>query len=180
MKLDSIDHLLQDMTELHTHLSTSVSTHLLWELAHQQGITLPEKNYWKFMDMVTISGAVDYAKFHTFFDLNQMIQSSPMGVERSFYEAVGLGYRKCDIRYGEIKVNPMKRNKDGLFDLDKIIFSAIVGMQRAMMEYPVKGGVIIEMDRRFPLHMNEVIARKAISFAGKGVLGLDISGPTPA
>jgi adenosine deaminase len=61
--------------------------------------------------------------------------------------------------------------------LDKIIFGALVGMKHACMEYPVRAGLIVMMDRRFPKEQNLIIAQKAARFAGEGVVGIDIAGP---
>lgn len=178
--MEKLSDILVNMTELHTHLSTSVSPHLLRELAHRQGIALGEKDYWSFIENMHINGTVDFHKFHDYFDNIQKIQSSPQGVETSVHEAVGLSYRKSDITTLEIRVNPMRRNKDGLFDLDRIIFNAIVGMRRAMMEYPVKVWLIIETDRRFTLEQTEIIFTKAIDFVGQWVVWVDVSGPNVA
>ncbi len=175
--MNALDNILVDLTELHTHLSTSVTPHLLWELAHRQGIALWEKDYWSFIEKMQITWTVDFQKFHDYFDTIQMIQSSPMGVEASVHEAVWLSYRKSNITTLEIRINPMRRNKEGLFDLDRIIFNAIVWMRRAMMEYPVKAWLIIETDRRFTLEQTEIIFNKAIDFAGQWVIWVDVSWP---
>jgi len=71
----------------------------------------------------------------------------------------------------------MRRNKDKLYDLDRVIFSAIIGMKRACMIYPVKAGLILEMDRRFNEKQNQIIVDKAIKFRNEGVVGIDLSGP---
>ncbi len=52
-----------------------------------------------------------------------------------------------------------------------------VGMKHACMEYPVKAGLIVMMDRRFPKEQNLIIAQKAARFASEGVVGIDIAGP---
>src|ERR671928_183338 len=43
------------LAELHTHLGGSVSSDILWTLAHEQGIALPVKDYWDFDRLVTVS-----------------------------------------------------------------------------------------------------------------------------
>ena len=172
-----IDSILTNLADLHTHLSTSTTPHLLWELAHSQGIRLPEKNYWKFIDLVRINGKSTVEEYHKFFDLTQLIQSSPYAVEQSTYNALGLSYRKSHISLQELRMNPLRRNKEGLYDVDRIIFSALIGIKRAQIEYPIQGGMIIETDTRFTPRQNEIIIDKAIRFAHEGVIGVDISGP---
>ena len=43
------------LAELHTHLGGSVDAAVLWTLAHEQGISLPVKDYWEFDRLVTVS-----------------------------------------------------------------------------------------------------------------------------
>jgi adenosine deaminase len=168
---------LTNLADLHVHLGSASTAHLLWEMAHQRGVNLPEKNYWKFLELVKIDHKIDFQSYHGYFDMTQMIQSSPDAIEQSVHEAISLSYRKANTDLIEIRFNPMRRNKDKLYDLDRIIFSAIVGMKKAAMIYPVKAGLIIEMDRRFSQKQNEIIVKKAISFKNEGVVGVDLSGP---
>jgi adenosine deaminase len=169
--------LLYNLGDLHVHLGSASTAHLLWEMAHYRGVTLPEKNYWKFLDLVKIDHKIDFQSYHGYFDMTQMIQSSPDSIEKSVHEAISLSYRKANVEIIEIRFNPMRRNKDKLYDLDRIIFSAIVGMKKASMIYPVKAGLILEMDRRFDEKANMIIAEKAIKFKNEGVVGIDLSGP---
>src|SRR5437764_947336 len=46
---------MEGLAELHTHLGGSVSSDILWSLAHEQGIALPVKDYWEFDRLVTIA-----------------------------------------------------------------------------------------------------------------------------
>jgi adenosine deaminase len=45
----------EGLAELHTHLGGSVASEILWTLAHEQGIALPVKDYWEFVELVTVS-----------------------------------------------------------------------------------------------------------------------------
>src|SRR5438874_9331736 len=74
----------------------------------------------------------------------------------------------------------MKRNRGGERDLDHIILAAIRGLDRASLEYPqVRAGLILMMDRTFTPRQNEVIVEKAIAWASRGIVGVDIAGPRP-
>lgn len=172
-----IDSVLVDLVDLHQHLGSSSTPHFLWELAHEQGISLAEKNYWKFIDSVTIKGKTTYKNYLKYFDLTEVIQSSPYAVERAVHNAISLGYRKANTIFSEIRFNPMFRNKKGEQDLDKIILSSVIGMKHACLEYPVRAGIILIMDRRLTRLQNEIIAKKAVKFAPDGVVGLDLAGP---
>jgi adenosine deaminase len=74
----------------------------------------------------------------------------------------------------------MKRNRGGERDLDHIILAAIRGLDLASLEYPqVRAGLILMMDRTFDGRLNEIIVEKAIRWASRGIVGVDIAGPRP-
>jgi adenosine deaminase len=74
----------------------------------------------------------------------------------------------------------MKRNRGGERDLDHIIMAATRGLDRASLEYPiVRAGLILMMDRTFDERQNAIIVEKAIRYAPRGVVGVDIAGPRP-
>src|SRR5712691_3411643 len=214
-----------ELTELHVHLGGAVDPAALWGIAHDQGIRLPTKDYWEFVDLITVrkkaqrsfddflalyrwteliqssplaversvyevvGGAYRKANFtvrkkaqRSFDDFlalyrwTELIQSSPLAVERSVYEVVGGAYRKANITLLELRYNPMKRNRGGERDLDHIIMASIRGLDRALLEYPVKAGLIFCLDRTFDQTLNSIILEKAIAYRHRGVVGIDIAG----
>jgi adenosine deaminase len=151
----------------------------MWGIAHSQGIRLPTKDYWEFRKLITVSArrGRSFDGYLQLFHWTELIQSSPLALERSVYEVIGGAYRKNNITTIELRFNPMKRNRGGEQDLDHIISAAIRGMDRAVLEYPVTPGLIFCLDRAFPYNLNEIIAEKAIAYRGRGVVGVDIAGP---
>ena len=174
---------MEGLAELHTHLGGSVSSDILWTLAHRQGIALPAKDYWDFERLVTVSdprGVPDLDALDEIYHWTELIQSSPIAVETSVHAAIGGAYRSQGITTLELRFNPMKRNRGGERDLDHIILAAIRGLDRASLEYPqVRAGLILMMDRTFTQHQNEVIVDKAIAWSSRGIVGVDIAGPRP-
>src|ERR671926_31425 len=174
---------MEGLAELHTHLGGSVSSDILWSLAHRQGIALPVKDYWDFDRLVTVSdprGVPDLNALDAIYHYTELIQSSPAAVEVSVHSAIGGAYRSQGITTLELRFNPMKRNRGGERDLDHIILAAIRGLDRASLEYPqVRAGLILMMDRTFSAELNAVIVDKAIRWAPRGIVGIDIAGPRP-
>ena len=174
---------MEGLAELHTHLGGSVSSDILWSLAHEQGIALPVKDYWEFDRLVTIAdprGVADLNALDAIYHWTELIQSSPIAVERSVHAAIGGAYRSQGITTLELRFNPMKRNRGGERDLDHIILAAIRGLDLASLEYPqVNAGLILMMDRTFSQEMNAVIVDKAIRWAPRGICGIDVAGPRP-
>jgi adenosine deaminase len=170
------------LAELHCHLGAAVTPAIMWSIAHAQGIKLPTRDYWEFRDMITVSSrrAKSFDGYLQLFHWTELIQSSPLAMERSVYEVIGGAYRKNNITTMELRFNPMKRNRGGEQDLDHIIAAALRGMDRAVLEYPVKPGLIFCLDRAFPYELNEIIAEKAIAWRDRGVVGIDIAGPESA
>jgi adenosine deaminase len=167
------------LSELHVHLGAAVTPAIMWGIAHAQGIRLPTKDYWAFRDLITVGRR--RRSFEAYLDLfhwTELIQSSPIAVERSVYEVIGGAYRKNNVTQLELRFNPMKRNRGGEQDLDHIIAAAVRGMDRAVLEYPqVRAGLIFCLDRGFSPALNEIIAAKAIAWQSRGVVGIDIAGP---
>src|ERR671937_36586 len=110
----------------------------------------------------------------------ELIQSSPLAVERSVHAAIGGASRSQQITTLELRFNPMKRNRGGERDLDHIIMAASRGLDRASLEYPqVRAGLILMMDRTFGDRENAIIVEKAIRYASRGIVGIDIGCPRP-
>ena len=172
---------MEGLAELHTHLGASVASDILWSLAHEQGIALPVKDYWEFDRLVTVSdprGVQGLDELNQIYHWTELIQSSPIAVERSVHSAIGGAYRSQGITTLELRFNPMKRDRGGERDLDHIILAAVRGLDRASLEYPhVRAGLILMMDRTFTADQNAIIVEKAIRWYGRGVVGVDVAGP---
>lgn len=170
------------LADLHNHLGASVRPSILWSIAHRQGIKLPTKSYWEFEEMITMRGRERNRNLHEmherFFRWTELIQSSPEAIEESVKAVIDGAYRRGNITLHELRFNPMKRNRGGERDLDHTIMSAIWGMDKALLEYPqVKAGIILIMDRGFPPEQNMIIVEKAVKYAGRGIVGIDLAGP---
>jgi adenosine deaminase len=169
----------RDLVDLHIHLGGAVAPHILWSIAHQQGFKLPVKSYWEFVELITarpgkVSNLEDYLKIlHTW---TEKIQSSPAAIERSVYEVIGKEYRSSRVTHMELRFNPMKRNLNSELDLDHIIHAALRGMDRAVLEYGVKVGLIFCLAREFDHQLNSIVVDKAIRYRSRGVVGIDLAG----
>src|ERR1051325_11022527 len=88
------------LAELHCHLGGAVTPAIMWGIAHAQGIRLPTKDYWEFRDMITVSPrrARSFDGYLQLFHLTELIQSSPIAVERAVYEVVRGAHSKNNLR----------------------------------------------------------------------------------
>ena len=165
--------------DLHIHVGASVAPHVMWSIAHQQGFKLPVNNYWEFVDLITanprkVKSLDDYLKI--LHEWTEKIQSSPLALERAIYEIIGKEYRSSRVEQIEVRFNPMKRNLSGERDLDHIIHAAIRGMDRACLEYGINAGLIFCLAREFEPELNQILLEKAIKYASRGVIGIDLAG----
>lgn len=168
-----------ELIELHLHAGGAVAPHILFAMAHEQGIKLPVRNFFDFVDLVTsnpdkVKSLEDYlAILHLW---TEKIQSSPVAMERAVYEILGKEYRGSRVSTMELRFNPMKRNLGGERDLDHIIHAALRGMDRACLEYNIRAGLIFCLAREFNADLNEIIVDKAIRYMRRGVVGIDLAG----
>ncbi len=81
----------------------------MWTLAHEQGIALPIKDYWDFVELVTVDprGVEGLPELDGIYKWTELIQSSPLAVERSVHGAIGGAYRTQNITTLELRFNPM-------------------------------------------------------------------------
>ena len=78
-------------------------------------------------------GSKSFDGYLQLFHWTELIQSSPLAVERSVYEVVGGAYRKNNITTMELRFNPMKRNRGGERDLEVCLGqleSTVLGLTR--------------------------------------------------
>jgi adenosine deaminase len=170
-----------ELAELHAHLGGGVDAATMWELAHEQGIKLPFDDYWAFARAATVgAGVAGLDGLDQIYHLTELIQSSPDGVFRSVHGMLAGAYRSQRITTHEVRFNPAKRNRGGERDLDAIVMAAVHGTDRAMLEYPIRASLTLMMDRCFTFELNAAIVDKAVRFAGRGVVAIDIGGPRPA
>ena len=152
----------------------------MWELAHEQGIKLPFRDYWSFSRATNVGAGTDGLDgLDRIYHLTELIQSSPEGVYRAVHGMVGGGYRSQRITTHEIRFNPAKRNRGGERDLDAIVMAAAHALDRAELEYPIRAGLVLMMDRSFPHDLNAAIVERAVRFRDRGVVAIDIGGPRP-
>ena len=73
----------EPLAELHAHLGGGVDAATMWELAHEQGIKLPYRDYWEFASATNVGGGTDGLDgLDRIYHLTELIQSSPEGVLR--------------------------------------------------------------------------------------------------
>lgn len=173
------------IAELHAHLGASISAATLWQIAHDQGIKLPKRDFAEFRQYITLSperkrSLNSYFK-HIYHPLLDPLSSGVHAVERATYQTMAGAYREGGITLIELRNNPMKHNGNAHYDLDHILMAMLRGMERALLEYnQLSAGLILCLAREFSLEQNTIIVEKAIKYRKRGVVGIDVAGPADA
>lgn len=168
------------LAELHAHLAPSIHPSVYWQIAHDSGFKLPKKDYFDFIDYVTLSPSKKRT-MKEYFDeiyhpLLDKLSSGTYALERAVYEIMTGAYRANNITLLELRGNPMKHNGNGQQDLDHIILSMLRGMERAFLEHEkLSAGLIFILDRQFSFEKNAIIVEKAIKYKNRGVVGIDVA-----
>src|SRR2546422_8675241 len=107
---------MEGLAELHTHLGGSVASDILWSLAHEQGIALPVKDFWEFDRLVTVSdprGVANLDALDQIYHWTELIQSSPIAVERSVHAAIGGARAPAGVTAPGARLNTVNGNRGG-------------------------------------------------------------------
>jgi adenosine deaminase len=170
------------LAELHAHLGTSISAEILWQIAHESGFKLPQREFAEFRDRIMLSSEhrVELNQYfkEIYHPLLDKLSSGSHAVEQATYHTMTGAYHKQNITLMELRNNPLKHNKDGEFELDHVIMAMLRGMERALLECrKLSVGLIFIMAREFPVEKNAIIIEKAIKYHRRGVVGIDVAGP---
>ena len=159
----------QGLAELHTHLGSGYDGHPL-SLAHEQGIAPPVKDYWEFDRLVTVSdprGVPSLDALDQIYHWTELIQPSPLAVERSVHAAIGGAYRSQGITTLELRLQPDEAGTEAASATSTTSSSLPSGgLTAPRSSIPqVRAGLILMMDRTFDARLNEIVVEKAIRWA---------------
>jgi len=168
--------------DLHTHLGGSTSAATLYQIAVRRGMNLGIKSdnaYYDFLDLINGKNDTDmnHQKYLNKFDLTESIQSSIFAIEQSVRDIIMNAFLYGDVDHIEIRFNPMLRNADGFYDIDRLIEAACMEMKKITGMFPIHAGIIICTDWRFTPVQSTLLAEKAVKYSNMGVVGFDVAGP---
>lgn len=131
------------MMELHLHLDGSLRPETVWELAKQQGITLPAKDAVETgVKMRVPLECRTLEEYLERFDMPLLVLQEADAVERVAFELVE-DLAKLGLTYAEIRFAPQLSTGHGLTQ-DQVVEAAICGAKRGMKQYPqIRVGLIL-------------------------------------
>jgi len=162
-------------TDLHCHLDGSLRLSTILDLAKEQGVALPatdEEGLAKAIHMGELcDDLVDYLKA---FDVTLSVLQQDWALERVAYELIADAHAD-GVRYLEIRYCPVLHLNQGL-EAEQVVESVVKGMERGRREFGVDSGLIICGLRNIDPPTSLRLARLAVAYKARGVVGFDLAG----
>jgi adenosine deaminase len=160
--------------ELHCHLDGSVRPQTLIELAREYGATMPRTDAAALGEFMTVRDAHNLEEYLARFTVTLSVMQRADALERIAYELAEDAHRD-GVLYIEARFSPVLNVTEGLSH-PEIVESVIRGLARAEREYGVIGRVIVTALRNLAPELSLELARLAVSYKDRGVVGFDLAG----
>jgi adenosine deaminase len=160
--------------ELHCHLDGSVRATTLLELGREYGVAMPETTADALAHHMYVRDARHLEDYLTRFDVTLGVMQSASSLERIAYE-LAEDAAADGARYIEVRFAPVLNRHWGL-SLDAAVEAPLRGLARAQVAHGITGRVIICGLRHLSPDVSLELARLAVAFQGKGVVGFDLAG----
>ncbi len=162
--------------DLHRHLEGSLRLFTLLDVAREYHIQLPTYDPEEFRRYVQIVD--DPADFHHFlakFRLLRYFYTSKEVIQRITREVVYDAFED-NIRYLEIRFNPIAEARVHGFKLDDVVEWVLEAAQAAQEEKGLRTCLILQIGREEPLDVAESLVDLAITYKGSQLRGIDLAG----
>ena len=160
--------------ELHVHLDGSVRPSTLLELAEENGTPMPASDPESLREYMLVDDAVDLEEYLERFSVTLSVMQSGAAMERIAYE-LAEDASKEGVRYIEVRYSPVLNVRAGL-SLGEAIEGPLRGLERAERDHGIIGRVIVCAIRNMAPDVSLELARLAVSYRDRGVVGFDLAG----
>lgn len=160
--------------ELHCHLDGSVRPSTLLELAREYGKPMPADDPEALADYMVVRDARTLEDYLERFEITLSVMQRPEALERIAYELVE-DVARDGVRYIEMRYAPVLNIGEGL-SLGEAVEEPLRGIARAEKEFGVRARVIVCALRHLSPEMSMELARLAVAYKDRGVVGFDLAG----
>ena len=160
--------------ELHCHLDGSVRPSTLLELAHEYGVTLPRDDADALREYMLVSDARNLEDYLARFTVTLSVMQTADALERIAYE-LAMDAARDGVRYIETRYAPVLNQEQGL-SLGEAVEAPLRGLERAQRDGGAMGRVIICGLRQMSPLVSLELARLAVAYRRRGVVGFDLAG----
>lgn len=160
--------------ELHCHLDGSVRPQTMLELARDQRVAMPEDDAEALRHYMRVDDARNLEDYLARFGHTLSVMQTGEAMERIAYE-LAEDCAKEGVRYLETRYAPVL-NVEGGLSLAQAVEAPLRGLARAEREYGIVARVIVCGIRNMPPAVSLELARLAVDFKDRGVVGFDLAG----
>jgi adenosine deaminase len=160
--------------ELHCHLDGSVRPATLLELAAEYGVAMPRADEESLRDFMIVKDARSLEEYLERFSITLSVMQTASALERIAYELAEDAAAE-GVRYIEVRYAPVLNLRDGL-TMERSVEATLAGLARAEREHGIAGRVIVCALRHMTPELSLELARLAVGFKGRGVVGFDLAG----
>ncbi len=162
-------------TDLHVHLDGSIRISTILELAKKQNVKLPADSAEDLKKIVCCDeDCKSLDEYLRAFDITLSVMQTEEALTRTAYE-LAEDAAKENIRYLEVRYSPILHTQKGL-KLTIISDAVLKGLREAEKKFNIRTGVIICGIRNMEPATSLELAKLAVAYKNKGVLGFDLAG----
>jgi adenosine deaminase len=160
--------------ELHCHLDGSVRPQTLIDLAAEREVTLPAHTALGLSEYMLVRNAASLEDYLTRFSVTLSVMQDAESLERIARELV-IDASREGIRYIEIRYSPVLNTQEGL-SLDEAVEAPLRGIAAGTFETGTGARLIICALRHLEPAVSSELARLAVAYKHRGVVGFDLAG----
>ncbi len=160
--------------ELHCHLDGSVRAATLLELGREYGVPMPAASAAALADYMIVRNARSLEDYLSRFSITLSVMQTSDALERIAAELVEDAARD-GVRYIEIRYSPLLNVAGGL-TFEEAVDAPLRGIERAGQETGTLGRLIICALRQLSPETSLEMARLAVAYLDRGVVGFDLAG----
>ncbi|MGZ8471489.1 MAG: adenosine deaminase [Gemmatirosa sp.] len=160
--------------ELHCHLDGSVRPDTLLSLGAEQGVSMPAPTPEALRDYMRVDDARNLEDYLARFEVTLSVMQSEDALERIAYE-LAVDAAAEGVRYLETRYAPVLNTRGGLA-FGATVEAPLRGLARAERETGIVARTILCGIRNMPPETSLEMARLAVEYRGRGVVGFDLAG----
>jgi len=160
--------------ELHCHLDGSVRPSTLLELGRDHHVPLPADDVDALREFMVVRDAQNLEDYLTRFDITLSVMQTAESLERIAYELAEDAAAE-GVRYIEMRYSPVLNTRHDL-TLGDTVEAALRGVERAQRDHGIVSRLIICALRNLSPGISMELARLAVDYRGRGVVGFDLAG----